>query len=312
MSGMTYPRTELLLSLVLVSGCLGVETNGQFGNPNGSQGSDAGLDQDADVGIDEEMLPPAPCDNPATCEYDPQCAPPADLSLLATCGADAHCFPADRLDPQQAAMMAPCELGPSALCVPDTFLLTGGLFTPASCQANLGLEGRCLSVSLPSIAAGAAVLPQSTCAPTERCAACFDLVTDRPTGACSVSCDLGPISAAPALPQCCESYGRCIPREAITDPELEDVLDEKECEDIENNAFWCVPNELLQGTSTPCQAHSLFLGDYTGVCLSECLDFGLAGIAFSEGSCDNDYDCVPCERDGEPTGAPGCPVPPGP
>jgi hypothetical protein len=56
-----------------------------------------------------------------------------------------------------------------------------------------------------------------------------------------------------------------------------------------------------------CEASSWLIGDYTGVCLSDCLDFGIQGIALDQGNCADGFTCAPCEQNGEPTGAPGCP-----
>ena len=47
--------------------------------------------------------------------------------------------------------------------------------------------------------------------------------------------------------------------------------------------------------------------DYTGVCLSNCLDFGFGSdFALDKGNCSAGHTCVPCFDDGKPTGAPGC------
>lgn len=69
-----------------------------------------------------------------------------------------------------------------------------------------------------------------------------------------------------------------------------------------------MPTEILNDGPFPaCTASSLILGGYTGVCLSDCLDFGIQGIALAKGSCAANFKCVPCTQGGQPTGAPGCP-----
>ena len=71
----------------------------------------------------------------------------------------------------------------------------------------------------------------------------------------------------------------------------------------------CAPTENLDTTFKPatCAADSFVIGNYTGVCLSDCLDFGLQGIALDQGNCPEVHTCVPCVQGGKPTGAPGCP-----
>ena len=58
-----------------------------------------------------------------------------------------------------------------------------------------------------------------------------------------------------------------------------------------------------------CTATGFLVGNYTGVCLSKCLSFGIQGIALAQGTCDGIHTCAPCTNPltGKPTGAPGCP-----
>jgi hypothetical protein len=71
----------------------------------------------------------------------------------------------------------------------------------------------------------------------------------------------------------------------------------------------CVPDQILLEQPTPaCNANGFFIGPYTGVCLSDCLDFGFLGVALDRGNCAAGNTCTPCEMFGEPTGAPGCPM----
>jgi hypothetical protein len=58
-----------------------------------------------------------------------------------------------------------------------------------------------------------------------------------------------------------------------------------------------------------CTATGFLVGNYSGVCLSDCLSFGLQGLALARGTCGDDHTCAPCENPltGQPTGAPGCP-----
>lgn len=250
--------------------------------------------------------PSAACDDPATCNYEAACPAVIDPSTLVACGADAHCVdPALVTDPAQAARLGTCDDGVK-LCVPDVFIATGGKFTPATCTSVNGNEGRCLSTVLPDVAAQASLLPRDTCAESERCTPCYDPITGTSTGACSLSCDLGPTQPAKPFAPCCDGRARCVPTASIPDAQ-EDQLSDQECEDTPGEDL-CVPNELLANGPFPaCTATSLILGSYTGVCLSDCLDFGIQGLALARGSCQSGFECAPCTQNGEPTGAPGCP-----
>jgi len=87
----------------------------------------------------------------------------------------------------------------------------------------------------------------------------------------------------------------------------QDQLSEQECTSSQPGSL-CVPNEILANGPFPaCTANSVILGNYTGVCLSDCLDFGIQGVALAKGSCSSGFTCAPCEQFGQPTGAPGCP-----
>jgi hypothetical protein len=166
-----------------------------------------------------------------------------------------------------------------------------------------------MSLALPDIQAQQHMLPQATCDASERCAPCYSPIDGTSTGACDLACDTGPTRPPVTFSPCCDGRARCVPRELVSAEEAEN-LEEDECEDLAEDTYWCVPSELLLRETPPsCEASSWILGDYTGVCLSDCLDFGLQGIALSGGSCDDGYECAPCvdPTNGQPTGAPGCP-----
>jgi hypothetical protein len=244
------------------------------------------------------------CDDPATCNYDATCPPVIDPTTLTSCGADAHCVDAALItDPEQKAQLGPCT-DATKLCVPDVAIKTGGKFTPATCNSVGGAEGRCLSRVLPAVKAQDALLPQDTCTVNERCAPCYDPITGMATGACSLACDAGPTKPAVTFAQCCDNRAHCVPSTAIPDAQ-EDNLEEDSC--TEGNL--CVPDQILTNqTIATCTANSFILGNYTGVCLSDCFSFGIQGLALSRGSCASNYKCAPCTQNGEPTGAPGCPA----
>ncbi len=244
------------------------------------------------------------CDDPATCNYDATCAPVIDPATLPACGADAHCVDAV-LAGDQAAQLAKCEDGVK-VCVPDAFLKTGGKFTAATCTSAGGAEGRCLNTVIPQVAAQAALLPQDICAASEKCTPCYSPLDGTETGACRLSCDAGPTKPAVTFASCCDGRAKCVPATSIPDDQ-EDQLSEQECQDTAAGSL-CVPNEIIANGPFPtCSANSFLLGNYTGVCLSDCLDFGIQGIALAKGNCQSNFKCAPCEQNGQPTGAPGCP-----
>lgn len=249
---------------------------------------------------------PANGDDPNTCIYDgPE--PVVDPSGLPACADDAHCLDPALVPQEFRSRLAACSDGVK-LCVPDTFLETGGKFDPPTCRSIHDAEGRCLSRALPEVKAQEAFLPQSTCAASERCVPCFNPIDGSNTGACALSCDTGPMEPARPLPACCEGRGKCVPTALISEKQAENLA-ERECEDVQDDAYLCVPTEMLSPTFKPrtCTAQSLLLGNYSGVCLSECLSFGIQGLALARGNCADDYKCVPCTQNGQPTGAPGCP-----
>jgi hypothetical protein len=244
------------------------------------------------------------CDDPNTCNYEANCPPVIDPSPLTSCGPDAHCLDAALItDPAQSSRLAKCT-DATKLCVPDIFIKTGGKFTAPSCTSVGGAEGRCLSRVLPDVKAQEAMLPQDTCAASERCTPCYDPITGTSTGACNLSCDAGPTKAPVTFGQCCNARAHCVPTSAIPDAQ-EDNLKQDNCADTN----LCVPDQILLNQPIPtCTANSLVLGNYSGVCLSDCFSFGIQGLALARGSCASNYKCAPCTQNGQPTGAPGCPM----
>lgn len=257
-------------------------------------------------GDDNNATPPSnSCDDPNTCNYEASCPPVLDPAPLASCAADAHCVDAALVPAGSATQLAKCA-DPTKLCVPDIFIKTGGKFTPPTCRSVNDAEGRCLSLALPSVKAQEGLLPQSTCATAERCTPCYSPIDGAPTGACSQSCDVGPTEPAKTFTACCGNRGKCVAASSIPDDQ-EGNLDDSDDACVADVEL-CVPDQILNnGPFTTCNANSFLLGQYTGVCLSDCLDFGLQGIALARGNCMNNFKCAPCTQNGQPTGAPGCP-----
>ncbi len=253
--------------------------------------------------------PSSSCDDPATCVYEAECPALIDPLTLPECAADAHCLDASLVPADTASQLAACP-DASQLCVPDDFIRTGGKFAPLSCNSVAGAEGRCLSLALPAVAEQEALLPQDICGANEKCTPCYSPIDGSDTGACTLACDEGPTAAPVTFASCCEGKAACVPTSSIPEDQQEQ-LGEQECEDLTESEDLCVPNEIIAGGPFPaCAASGLLSGDYTGVCLSDCLEFGLQGIAIKQGNCADDYRCAPCVNplSGEPTGAPGCPT----
>lgn len=159
---------------------------------------------------------------------------------------------------------------------------------PASCRSVNDSEGRCLPLSLPMVAEQKNLLPASTCGADARCAPCFHPLTGQPSGACSsVSCD-APKEPAKTLKACCETHGRCVPKDAVP-ASARDELDDDDgtcTKDLE----LCVPEEILPGAAAPapCSATIPFVGSYQGVCVSDCFD-----TFVPSGNCPGDLVCAP-------------------
>lgn len=247
--------------------------------------------------------PPAPQN--VACPYE---GPPlVDVKTFPSCGDGARCVPENLVPASSAAQLAKCAGG---LCAPEKSIAAGGQYRPKTCKSLAGAEGRCLNTAIVAVASQKASLPQDACDANERCTPCFSPIDGKDTGACSsVSCD------APKLPKvtfkgCCEDdgvfRGKCVPK-AMVPASAQDKLDDEGCVE---GAELCSPSENLDPTYKPptCTASSFLIGDYSGVCVSDCVDFSfLEALATVRGSCQKGFTCAPCVRNGQPTGAPGCP-----
>jgi hypothetical protein len=250
----------------------------------------------------------------ATTQQCPHTGPPVvDPTTLPACGganSEAHCLDAKLVPPAMVAKLATC---PTGYCVPDKLIASGGQYIPKTCTSVAGGEGRCTNTVIPQIAAQASMLPQDVCDASEKCAPCYDPLTGADSGACHISCDPGPTKPAVTFAKCCTdknsgtSRGRCVPTTSIPATEQKQLATDTCTKGTDS----CVPNDLLDPNfkPNPCSATNFLTGDYTGVCLSTCLDFGFAGIAIAQGNCDSTHTCAPCTNPltGAATGAPGCP-----
>lgn len=243
---------------------------------------------------------------PLTCPYE---GPPiVDPKTFPSCGDGARCVPENLVPAGSAGQLKRCDGG---LCAPEKSIAAGGQYLPKTCKSIANAEGRCLNVNIPAVEAQKASLPQDICDSNERCTPCFNPLDGSETGACkTVSCD-APKQPAVRFKECCKGKGtggKCVPKEMVPASQRDKLEDkDKACE---KGAELCVPNENLDPShnAPPCIADNFFMGQYTGVCISDCIDLNfLESLGTSRGNCNKGFTCVPCERNGKPTGAPGCP-----
>jgi len=248
----------------------------------------------------------------------PHIGPPVlDPTTLPSCDPNggAHCLSTALVPASEASQLAAC---PTGLCVPDSFIESGGEFIPKTCSSLLGAEGRCLDEMIPQVASQLSELPVDVCQSFERCVPCYDPTTGKSTGACKLSCDPGPKKGPVTFQACCSEkgtdQGECLPTSIIPTSEQTN-LDKDVCTQT-SGATLCVPKEMTVSTFKPptCTAEGLlgFLSgtSYTGVCLSNCLNFGFgSGLDLAQGNCDSLHTCAPCVNPltNAPSGAPGCP-----
>ena len=250
-----------------------------------------------DVPKDPPVTLTCPWDGPAVIDPNllPSCAP--------ACGGS-HCLPAAFVPADQQALLAPC---PGGFCTPDPIIQSDNNFVPATCASVAGVEGRCLSTCLPSVA-GQPLLPRSTCGPSERCVPCYDPTSANwqdPTGACALGCDQpahpptqitcpwqGPAVIDPnVLPQCSPACGlaHCLPA-AYVPADQQALL--ATCP-----GGFCAPDEIIRtgGEFKPFSCNAFSGTAIPGRCLSFCLPSVAAQLGTLEQTSCNDFQrCVPC------------------
>ncbi|MDF2692214.1 MAG: Tryptophan synthase alpha chain [Labilithrix sp.] len=244
---------------------------------------------------------------PVACPYS---GPPlVDVTTFPSCGDGARCVPSTLVPPASASLLKTCATG---LCAPEKSIAAGGQYLPKTCKSVANAEGRCLNVNIPEVDKQKASLPQDVCDPNERCTPCFSPLDGKETGACkSVSCD-APKQPATKFKDCCiddgVARGKCVPK-AMVPASQQNKLDDED-ENCQEGAELCAPNENLDPSfkAPPCTADNFFQGQYSGVCISDCVKLSfIENLGTSRGNCQNGFTCAPCERNGQPTGAPGCP-----
>jgi hypothetical protein len=226
-----------------------------------------------------------------SCDPGPQ-KPPTTLPKC--CGDKGVCVPSSSVPQAQRSQLAvdgcPADSN-NYLCAPNELTMSGG-FTPPTCASLDNGEGRCLSTCLPSVAAQASTLPQSTCAAAYRCVPCYDPITGADTQACHISNDPGPQRPAVTFPKCCSGSGTCLPSVIVPDAE-KSQLAANTCP-VDSNQFLCAPTEFTAaGGFTPPTCRSV--ANAEGRCLSSCLP-AIASQAsqLPASTCSTGHLCAPC------------------
>jgi hypothetical protein len=225
----------------------------------------------------------------AACPHvGPAVVDPTTLPACGAAGDGAHCLRANLTPAEMTSKLAACSGG---FCVPDKLIAAGGRFIPKTCTSIGNAEGRCQSVVLPSVAALASQLPNAGCDANERCVPCTNPLDGTDTGACKTSCDPGPKTPPVIFPACCGSQGKCIPRANIPGGQA-DHLKGDGCP----GGSLCVPKENLDPkfVAPRCEADGFLGFSYSGICVSNCVDFGTAGAsgALDQGTCSAGHTCV--------------------
>jgi hypothetical protein len=246
-----------------------------------------------------------------TCPWNgpPVFAPSALADCSPTC-AGAHCVPTGLLSSLPLSTdTCTTDGGAAGECVPDPIIATAGQLVPTTCTSLAGAEGRCLSTCLPTVAAQAAVLPQATCAASERCMPCFDPTAPDPiasTGACDFGCDAasqppiilscpwsGPPVFAPTAfgacsPTCAGAH--CVPTGLL----LALPLSPEACT-AGSAAGECVPDPIIAGGGQFVPMACISIAGVEGRCLSTCLPAVAAQAAvLPQATCAASERCVPC------------------
>jgi hypothetical protein len=257
------------------------------------------------------------CDKPTqppviiTCPWSgPNVVDPSTFPDCSPACAGAHCIPADQVPTAQQALLASCG-GGTGFCAPDAIIATADNFVPKHCASSAGVEGRCLSLCLPDIAAKANLLPQDVCAADERCAPCFDPTstepTPPPTGACSLGCDRPASSPSPLpcpypsgapdvvdptqFPSCASatcSNAHCLPASLV--PPAEQAL----LAACPGGGF-CTPDPIIRTDNHFVPATCTSIAGAEGRCISTCLP-SVAGEAtlLPTAGCAAGEVCAPC------------------
>jgi len=242
---------------------------------------------------------------------------PTNPAKLTKCCTDfpgqAHCFPTEKVPSMLQSMLTSCE-GSSAVCVPDVFIKTGGVFKPPACKA-FGGAGVCLSECIPLVAEKTALLLKDVCQEGEKCVPCINPLDKKPTGACDLIgvCngeDAGkpdtspPVDSGPAecphkgppvieptsFPACQCGDSHCVPDSVVPSSMASKLAT---CSGDPKGK--CVPDSLIASGGDFIPATCKSIADVEGRCLSTCLpDVASQAAMLPQSTCGANEKCVPC------------------
>lgn len=273
-----------------------------------------------------------PCvEDATTCVRE--CPDQALVDLFEPCPSEVCGQPSRCVDPaiagiseEQSSLLADCPDGKK--CVPELFIATFNQFDLVNCSSVKGFEGRCLSACLPPVAAQAGFLPDAGCQPGELCTPCYDPFTGEPTGACGLSCDEPPLTAAEenVFKPCCQNKagGHCLPLELVGEQAAK-RFDKVECEGLGEAGTVCVPDIVYEQVAAqgffqgaPCELDILIIAKTASddaACLPRCIPEVEEQSVMIEmmdtspftidlqSNCPDGFACLPCTDQTIPTGA---------
>jgi hypothetical protein len=235
----------------------------------------------------------------------PNCSPVCD---------GAHCIPAALVPQNQRALLASCNNG-NGYCAPDAIIATDNNLIPTTCTSIAGVEGRCVSTCIPSVAKQKDLLPTDGCKPGQVCAPCYDPTSTNyttPTGACSLGCDMPqkpptklqcPYNVPPnpavinpgKFPDCtggmCTRPAHCLPA-ALVPTAQQKLL--AACGSGATAGF-CTPDEIIESDNHWNPPTCTSIAGAEGRCLSTCLpQVAEQASVLPQIGCPDGTRCVPC------------------
>jgi hypothetical protein len=320
-------RIHLLCSISATVACgVALAACGTDAQPIGGGGGATGMGGGATMG---GPLTPADAKITGTVTQCPGTTPGAlpDVTVNAcvreACS-DAACVSVDLIQQftsTDLSLLGDCG-DPNVKCLPIDFIATTGDFQAKTCTSLAGAEGRCMSTCIPQVADLLAFLPQADCAPSERCAPCYDpRKGGEDTQACHQGCDPGPTQPPVVFQECGSGLGFCVPQDVIP-ANLRTFVPVADCTQA---GYACAPKTNVADINhvfTPCEPSSAIImtlapppapNGQKGACVPAYLvDYQEPQPppeSILQDTCDAGYLCAPCSnplKNNEPTGA--CPT----